>query len=225
MRTLPLLLALVVVGGPGVAARSSHQAAGSPAQDVASALQKKYDTVRDFSADFTHMYEGGVLRKKLSEQGTVLVKKPGMMRWDYKTPEPKVFVSDGRRIYLYIPADKQVTVSPVPAGDDAATAVQFLVGQGNLTRDFTVTHAGGAEPDTYVLRLQPRLPERDYEWLQLVLDRMTLRIRSLVASDKQGGKSTFQFTNFKENVGLADKTFTFKIPRGTDVRSTGQPSR
>jgi outer membrane lipoprotein carrier protein len=196
-----------------------------PAQEVAAALQKKYDAIRDFTADFVHDSEGGILRKKQTEQGFVQVKKPGKMRWDYKVPEPKVFVSDGRRIYLYVPADNQVIVSPVPEQDQATTAVLFLVGKGNLTRDFTVSYAEGGGSDMYALRLQPKLPERDYDWLQVVVDRRTLQIRSLSAADSQGGRSTFQFSNFKENVGLSDKTFAFKIPRGADVTTNGAPSR
>jgi outer membrane lipoprotein carrier protein len=192
---------------------------------VAAALQKKYHTIRDFTADIDHESEGGILRKKQSERGFVQVKKPGKMRWDYKAPEPKVFVSDGRRIYLHVPADNQVIVSPVPDEDQATTAVLFLVGKGNLTRDFKVSYADDGGPDTYSLRLDPKLPERDYDWLQIVVDRRTLQIRTLSAADSQGGRSTFQFSNFKENVGLPDKTFAFKIPRGADVTTNGGPSR
>jgi outer membrane lipoprotein carrier protein len=201
------------------------QAAPPPAQEVAAALQKKYDTIRDFTADFVHESEGGILRKKQTERGFVQVKKPGKMRWDYKVPELKVFVSDGRRIYLHVPADNQVIVSPVPDEDQATTAVLFLVGKGNLTRDFKVSYADEAGPDAYSLRLDPKLPERDYDWLQIVVDRRTLQIRTLSAADSQGGRSTFQFSNFKENVGLSDKTFAFKIPRGADVTTNGGPSR
>ncbi len=196
-----------------------------PAPEVAAALQKKYDHITDFTADFVHEAEGGLLRKKQIESGTVRVKKPGKMRWDYKSPEPKLFLSDGHRIYLHVPADNQVIISPVPEQDQATTAVLFLVGKGNLTRDFTVTYADGGGPDTYALRLQPKLPERDYDWLQLVVDRRTLQIRTLTAADSQGGRSTFQFSNFKENTGLSDKTFTFKIPRGADVTNNGVSSR
>jgi outer membrane lipoprotein carrier protein len=188
-------------------------------------VQKKYDSVRDFTADFVHDSEGGLLRKKQTESGEVQVKKPGKMRWDYKKPEPKVFVSDGRRIYLYVPADNQVIVNPVPEEDQATTAVLFLVGKGNLTRDFTVTYGEGGTSETYALRLQPRLPERDYDWLQIVIDRQTMQIRSLSAADNQGGRSTFRFSSVKENVGLADKAFEFKIPRGADVTDNGNSSR
>lgn len=230
MRISTLLPALLLAGStlaarpPAVPATAQESRALS-AQEVAAALQKKYDSVRDFTADFVQDSEGGVLRKKQSESGFVQVKKPGKMRWDYKKPEPKVFVSDGRRIYLHVPADNQVIISPVPDEDQATTAVLFLVGKGNLTRDFTVTFVPGASADTYGLRLQPRLPERDYDWLQMVVDRRTLQIRSLSAAESQGGRSTFQFSNFKENVGLTDKVFEFKIPRGAEVTNHGDTSR
>jgi outer membrane lipoprotein carrier protein len=220
MRTLLLVVAA------GFSFFSTGQAqAPPPAQEVAAALQKKYDAIHDFTADFVHQSEGGLLRKKQVERGVVQVKKPGKMRWDYKSPEQKLFLSDGHRIYLHVPADNQVIISPVPEQDQATTAVLFLVGKGNLTRDFTVTYVDGGGPDTYALRLQPKLPERDYDWLQLVVDRQTLQIRSLTAADSQGGRSTFQFSNFKENTGLSDKTFTFKIPRGAEVTNNAGPSR
>lgn len=193
-----------------------------PAQELAAALQKKYDGIRDFSADFTHLYEGGVLRKKAVERGKVFIKKPGRMRWNYTSPEEKVFVSDGRQIQLYVPADKQVIVSPVPADDRATSAVQFLMGKGSVTRDFAVSHEPGSTADTYVLRLQPKMRQADYDWLVLTIDRKSLQIRTLTAGDQQGGRSTFQFANFKENPGVSDKTFAFTPPRGTDVVKSGQ---
>jgi outer membrane lipoprotein carrier protein len=226
---IPLFLpALLLLASTHPALQAPAQP-GSPAlpppQEVAAALQKKYNSIADFTADFVHDSEGGLLRKKQTESGVVQVKKPGKMRWDYRKPEPKVFVSDGRRIYLYVPADNQVIVSPVPEEDQATTAVLFLVGKGNLTRDFTVTYAEGGSADTYALRLQPRLAERDYDWLQIVVDRRTMQIRSLSAADNQGGRSTFQFSNFKENVRLSDKAFEFKIPRGADVTDNANSSR
>jgi outer membrane lipoprotein carrier protein len=187
-----------------------------PAVETARALQQKYDRVKDFTADFTHVYEGGVLKKKASERGTVQIKKPGRMRWEYTAPDKKTFVSDGTKIYSYLPADKQVIVSNMPSDDQATTAVLFLAGKGNLTRDFNVTYAENDSPDVYALRLDPRQKQRDYDWLIVVVDRATLQIRGLTTAD-QGGRSTFTFTNYRENTSLSDKVFEFKIPRGTDV--------
>jgi outer membrane lipoprotein carrier protein len=195
---------------------------GAPtAVETARAVQQKYDRVRDFTADFTHVYEGGVLKKKSTERGTVEIKKPGRMRWEYTAPDKKLFIADGRRVYSYIPADKQVIISPLPSEDEATTAVLFLAGKGNLTREFTVSYADGAPADAWALRLDPRQKQRDYDWLVLVVDKQTYRIRALTAADQQGGRSSFQFANYKENTGLDDKLFIFKIPRGVDVITAG----
>jgi len=212
-RLLPVLLLLLPAFGAGQAR--------PPAADTARALQQKYDKVKDFTANFTHTYEGGVLKKKTTEQGTVQIKKPGKMRWEYATPEKKTFVSDGAQIYSYVPADKQAIRSPVPKDDEAGTAVLFLAGKGNLLRDFDVSYVDAPSADTVALRLNPRQKQRDYDWLIVAVDKASMQIRQLTAADQQGGRSTFQFSNYKENTGLADSVFTFKIPRGTDVISAG----
>jgi outer membrane lipoprotein carrier protein len=189
-------------------------------ETLARALQRKYDTVRDFSTDFVHSYQGGVLRKTVTERGRLLVKKPGKMRWAYTGDEQKVFVSDGRKLYSYIPADKQVYVGSVPADDQASTPALFLAGKGQLLRDFVISAGAlptGAPVGSAALKLVPKRGDGDYEWLGLVVDEASLQLRMLVAGDKQGGQSTFAFTNMKENVGLSDGEFTFKIPRGVDV--------
>jgi len=204
---------------------ASADARQQTAQAVAAALQAKYDTVRDFSADFTQQWESGVLKRKITERGKLQVKKPGKMRWDYTDPEKKLFVSDGAKIYFWVPADNQVTRSAVPKQDEATTAILFLVGKGNLTRDFTVSFAPNAPSGTYALRLDPKLRERDYEWLNLVVDQKTLQIRSLTAADRQGSQSKYEFSNFKENRGISDSTFAFKIPKGADVIDADGPSR
>jgi outer membrane lipoprotein carrier protein len=193
------------------------------APDLAQALQKKYDGVRDFSADFTHTYEGGVLRKLITERGHMIVKKPGKMRWQYTAPEEKLFVSDGVKLYSYIPQDKQVIVAAVPPDNDATTPTLFLAGKGSLTRDFTPTLVDlppGMPAGSKAIKLVPKAKQPDYDWLVLVVDPASLDLRGLVTMDAQGGKSSFSFTNLKQNLGLADKDFAFKIPRGVDVVST-----
>lgn len=192
---------------------------GSSVDEIVRSLQRKYDATRDFSASFVQTYEGGVLRQKTSERGEVFVKKPGKMRWTYTSPEAKVFVSDGRQMFAYVPADRQVVVSDVPEGDLATTPLQFLVGRGDMTRDFTASlvELPEAPAESYAIKFVPKKREPEYDWLIMVVDRSTLQLRMLQSIDSQGGTSTFLFTNLKENVGLPDSAFIFKIPRGTDV--------
>jgi outer membrane lipoprotein carrier protein len=214
---------LVVILAAAIAA---VPAADLTAAELAAALQKKVDGIKDFTTDFIHVYEGGVLRKQIAERGHLLVKKPGKMRWDYTSPEQKAFVSDGVRMYSYIPQDKQVIVAAVPPDDQATTPALFLAGKGSLTHDFTaslVAAPAGMAAGTIGLKLVPKVRQQDYDWLMLVVAPDTLAIRGLQTVDAQGGKSTFSFVNLKENTGLTDKEFAFKIPRGVDVVSA--PSR
>jgi outer membrane lipoprotein carrier protein len=216
MRIFTVLPALLLAGIPAAAQAPSRP----PAQEVASALQKKYDAIRDFTAEFVQESEGGLLRKKQTERGVVQVKKPGKMRWDYSTPEPKQFVSDGVRMYSYIPQDKQVIVASVPPENEAATPALFLAGKGSLTRDFTaslVDAPAGMPAGSRALKLVPKVRQAEYDSLVLVAEPTTLAIRGLVTVDTQGGTSSFSFTNLQENTGVTDKAFAFKIPRGVDV--------
>lgn len=199
-----------------------------PADAFAKSVQQRYNRVQDFSADFVHSYRGGALRKEATERGTMSVKKPGKMRWVYSAPEKKTFVSDGVKIYSYIPQDRQVIVSNVPQGDEATTAVMFLAGKGDVSRDFTASYAegtAGAPAGSIALKLVPKRAERDYDLLVLFVDSATRQIRALKTTDRQGGESMFTFANMKENQGLADKEFAFRIPRGVDVITDGSNSR
>jgi outer membrane lipoprotein carrier protein len=209
---LPLACALLLSVAVGLGAQTR------PAPEaLARSLQQRYQGIRDFSATFVHTYRGGVLRTQTREQGTVAVRKPGMMRFIYTAPERKDFVSDGRKVYSYIPLDKQVLVSAVPPDNQATTPALFLAGKGDIARDFTHAYVESAVPGAIALKLTPRRQEPEYEYFVITVDPATLQWRALTTRDRQGGESTLSFTNLKENQGLSDKDFAFRIPRGVDV--------
>jgi outer membrane lipoprotein carrier protein len=186
---------------------------------LAKAVQAHYQQVRDFTADFEQAYVGGALKRRTVEKGTVAIRKPGRMRWDYESPEKKLFISDGTRMYFYVPSDKQVRVSAVPEAGRVPTPILFLAGRGDLLRDFTVEEvpAPAAAAGARALRMRPVRREQEYETLTLVVDAASLAWRQLIVVDAQGGTSTFSFTNLRENVGVADSRFVFSMPKGVDV--------
>ena len=186
---------------------------------LAAKVQQRYDGIKDFQGDFVQSYEGGVLRTKTTERGTLAIKRPGRIRFTYTKPERKEFVSDGVRLYTHLVADKQVIVSPAPTADDGDVPAMFLAGQSDLARDYTptLTPLPGAAAGLLTLKLVPKDKNSDYESLGIGVDQKTLQIQFLTAVDKQGGRSSFTFTNLKENRGLSDKEFEFRIPRGVDV--------
>jgi outer membrane lipoprotein carrier protein len=215
---MPLLYPVVVIFVTMAGAAQSPSA-----EEIANALQKKYDTIRDFSADFLHQYEGGPLRRKREERGTLLVKKPGKMRWNYKPPDEKVFVADGVRLIQYFPQENRAIVGPVPADDEGA--LLFLAGRGNLTRDFNISLVTSGATDTWTLKLEPKRRQAEYDWLEVTAARDTFLLRSLTVAEKAGSRSTFHLSNFKENPGLTDKQFDFSIPRGAEVSNAGPVKR
>ena len=211
---LPPALPQAQTQAPGL-----DQDSGTP-ERLARDLQARYQGIRDFSANFVHTYSGGVLRTQTTERGTVVVKKPGLMRWVYTAPERKEFVSDGARMYAYLPEDRQVMVTTLPPDEQATTPAAFLAGRGDIVRDFSAAFDETA-PGGTALRLTPYRSEPEFEYLVVTVDPTSLQILGLTTRDRQGGDSTLSFTDLKENQGVADKAFVFSIPRGVDIITDG----
>ncbi len=217
MKTL-LVTAMTLAGALSV------QAQGGDPIALAAKIQQRYNGIKDIQADFVQTYEGGVLRTRTTERGTVAIKRPGRMRFLYTKPEKKEFVSDGNRLYAHMVADKQVIVSPAPGPGEGDIPAMFLAGQSDLARDYTPTFTAlpGAAPGLVTLKLVPKKPSAEYESLGIGVNPVTLQILFLTAVDTQGGRSSFTFSNLKENRGLADKDFVFRIPKGVDVSNGGR---
>ena len=224
--TLPTTL--VILGLRVASALPTHGQPLSrpPIDDLVRNLQTKYESVRDFSADFEHRYSGGVLRTSIVEYGTVLIKKPGKMRWRYTSSEEKLYVSDGEIFYSFFPVDQQVIIAEVPPDDQGSTPALFLAGKGSLADDFKAAYANEPEtPDSWVVRLTPETSEADYELLTLTVDRESLAITGLSTEDVQGGRSSYRFTNLVENRGVPDSSFDFEIPENAHVIRQDAPTR
>jgi outer membrane lipoprotein carrier protein len=215
VRLAAILALAIIAAGPEAAATQTP--APTPSE-LASRVQARYDTIRDFTADFTQRQTSPLLPRPVDERGEVKVKKPGRMRWTYATGDRNQVVSDGTTIYSYFPGDRHVNRTPMPKGDDASTALLFLAGRGNLTRDFAASLPDTQPAGEWRLELKPKAAEADFETLTLEVDRTSLAFRGLVVVDPQGGTSAFRFTNMRENRGLPDSEFTFVIPRGVEVR-------
>lgn len=206
---------LSVIVSTAVRTQTSQQ---PPIEELTRSIQEHYESLKNFSANFVHTYTGGLLRTTLTEHGTVLIKKPGMMRWHYEEPEEKLFVSDGIKMYSFIPFDRQVIVSRLPSEANLSTPVLFLIGEGNLLRDFTAVYSPSQDmlPDTWSIQLNPKI-DAVYESLTLTVNRVKLSIMQLSTTDFQGAVSTFTFTDLRENIVLSDAIFNFEIPKNTEI--------
>jgi outer membrane lipoprotein carrier protein len=212
-----LVVSALVLAALGVAAPLPLAAqAAPPAADLAARLQKRYESIHDFTADFTQTYRGVLLRQAATERGKVLLKKPGRIRFTYESPERKLFVSDGTVFKTYYPEERAGSISPLPKDDEASTALLFLAGRGNLARDFTAAPATGAPAGEWHLGLVPKSKQADFETLTLFIDARTLALLGFVTTDEQG-TNTIRFSNLKENTGLNDRAFEFTFPKGTEI--------
>ena len=209
-------LAVAVLVSGGVPAAT--QTAPGAAEALALRVQAHYTTVRDFTADFVLSTTSQLTPKPIVERGVLRVKKPGRMRWTFDTADKRQFISDGVRIYSYFPKDKYVLQSAIPPDNEASTALLFLSGRGNLTKDFTAVVGTGMAAGESRLVLTPRTKQADFERLTLDVASNTLEFRGLAVHDAQGGTSAYRFTGLRENVGLTDKEFEFTIPKGVVVR-------
>jgi outer membrane lipoprotein carrier protein len=190
----------------------------APAQEAAAEararrIEARHRRSTDLVARFTQTYRSGMLGRELVETGTLSVKPPGRMLWQYEKPEKKTFVADGSTFYFYVPADRQVIVRQ-QAGERGLPAL-LLSGRSDILREFAVTAElapGGRER----LRLVPRRDDPEVQVVFLEADEQD-RIRGIEVVDTQGNRSRFRFDDVRENVGLKDALFRFKVPAGVEV--------
>jgi outer membrane lipoprotein carrier protein len=202
-----LFLVLTAVSTPAATPSDAARNALALAQKV----QAHHAQVRDMQARFVQTYSSGLLGREVVEQGSMSIKRPHRMLWKYEKPEQKVFVSDGKTSYFYVPADRQVIVRD--ATGERGVALQILSGRSDLLAEFQALAVEGADDR---VRLVPRQESAEVREVVIEADAAG-RIRWIEIVDLQGNRSTFRFEDVKENKGLPDRLFEFKIPRGVEV--------
>lgn len=187
-------------------------------------LQRKYSRMQGIAADFTQTYQGPDGRF-LKESGRVVLKRPRKARWDYAMPERKVFLSDGRDIYFYVYGEREATKAPIKESVDPQIPFLFLLGQGNLRRDFSriepVPDVQPAAPGDIVLKLVPKRAPEDFKQLLAEVNPGSFEVRRLVIFGRNGSRMDFLLTNVRENYIAPDSEFTFTAPAGVILRKAG----
>jgi outer membrane lipoprotein carrier protein len=185
---------------------------------IARQVQAVYDSRSSMEIDFVQIMTSGTSGKSLEESGVVALKKPGLMRWEYQKPEDKFYISDGNNTYFYVPADKQVMTMNIDNADQEQTHILFLMGKGDLLRDFDVTIEERINPvhsDSIMLNLLPKA-EQDYDYIVLEINPRDFFVERLLSFDPLGSVTEFVFSNFRER-SFDDSYFEFSIPQGVEV--------
>lgn len=187
------------------------------AAEVVAALQARYDNTASFRAAFRQEIESLALGQKIDSRGTVYYRRPGRMRWEFVVPEKQTVVADGRTIWLYQEAQRQVVKMELASAFRTTTPLSFLVGLGKLSDDFDAELAPGPATDVVHLRLRPRAKGGDVGALELELSAGTYDIVGAVVTDATGGMTRWRFSDLERNVALEEALFQFAVPEGVDV--------
>lgn len=197
------------------------QAAESSSADlnaVVDGLQKRYASAQTVTGSFQQTYRAPGIEQV--ESGVFRMKRPGLMRWEYRQPEEKLFVADGRDAILYVPQDRQVTIQPYSASDMRGTPLELLLGGAEIRKDFSVsweTQLKPAADPTALIRLRPRSAGEEFESLILEVDPKSFDLRRIVIREHGGNTSEFLLTNIAVNVKMGDKEFKFKPPKDAEI--------
>jgi chaperone LolA len=213
--------AMLLPGLFGVSpARAAQAGQGSASvEEFVSRLESSYHAVQTLKAEFVQTYVAD--GRTRVESGSVFFARGGRMRWDYRQPEEKIFVSDGKHLLLYVPAEKQMTRSRVKASDDARVPFRLLLSRLNLRRVFGhiefADQSLHPEPGDRVLRAIPKHEDEGGYHEVLMEITSAFDIRRLVIHFSDQSSMDFEFKSIDRNAPLNPSIFSFTPPAGTDV--------
>jgi outer membrane lipoprotein carrier protein len=186
--------------------------------EFAEKVDKRYNSIGSLEAKFTEVYRGGGMSR--TESGTMYLKKPGKMRWDYSVPREKVFVTDGKNAWFYVPGEKQARRASVKDLDDLRSPLRYLLGKTKLEKEFEgLSLAPDVTPSVAgntVLRGVPKSMADRVSQVQLEIT-PEYRIARIYIEELDGSSTEFRFSDQKDNVALADQRFKFSPPAGVEV--------
>jgi outer membrane lipoprotein carrier protein len=200
------------------------QAVAGSAQDLSAlidGIQAKYSRMKGLSADFQQVYTGRDGRN-IRESGRLLLKRPGKARWEYTSPEQKLFVSDGKDVYFYVFGERQAAKSSIRASADPQIPFLFLLGRGNIRRDFSrielIADEAPIIAGNRLLRLFPKRAPEEFKQLIVEVDPNSFEVRRLVIFERSGARMDFLLSNLRENHVAPDSEFQFKPPPGVVIK-------
>lgn len=188
--------------------------------EVVDRIQESCARAQELSARFQQTITNKSLGQVLPASGILLLKRPGKMRWEYQKPEPRLFVTDGKMLWDYSPADKQVKVLKVDEAFSSRLPFAFLAGDCQLRREFEISkveNAATRAANIAILDLRPKHPELGISRMLLEVNLQTYVIQRTTLFDAAGNTTVIALTHLKLNSGLSDQQFEFAPPAGVTV--------
>lgn len=214
-----LSLGAALAPGQTAAERSAPATETVPLDAYVRQFESSYHNVRTLRASFTQEYSAW--NRTRVEAGQVSLERGGKMRWEYRKPEEKLFLSDGKDVLLYVPSEKQLTRTPVSETGDIRLPLELLVSRPNVRRIFSKIEFAGpdvlAQPGDRVLRAYPKRGAAEEYRDVLVELTPEFDIRRLVVTYPDQTTMTFIFDLIDRNVPLSPSLFEFVPPAGTEI--------
>jgi len=191
---------------------------GQDIHQTAHAVDEHYNHLRSLQTDFTEIYSGAGAER--SESGTLWLKKPRKMRWEYRSPREKLFVSDGKAVWFYLPAERQLRKTDLKKLDDLRSPIAFLLGKTKLENELQglskVVDQAPLNPDNTLLRGVPKaMADRVSEVLLEITP--SNQLARIVFTEVDGATTEFRFASPKEDLEVSDRLFQFSPPPGVET--------
>ena len=222
MKNAVLSLLLLIIGA--AVSLSWAPAFGQPSippptvREIARAVDDHYNHLHTLEGQFTETYSGNGAQRE--ESGTLWLKKPRKMRWEYRSPKEKLFLSDGQSVWFYIPAERQARKTDLKKLDDLRSPIAFLLGKTKLENELQglskVVDQAPVVPGDTLLRGVPKASVGQLSEVQLEISPSNQIVR-IVLMEEDGGTTEFRFKDWKENIELSGNQFRFTPPPGVEM--------
>ncbi len=215
---LVMILAFVGPASSGLRAPTPQTPARADLSAIIRGLEARYQAAKSLKATFLQRRSEGKRVHEI-EAGTVYFQRPGRMRWEYESPETKLFVSDGKWVWFYVPADRTVTRAKVKEAEDARVPLAFLTGKarlGRFCRRVELADAHVLAPQDFALRCLPKSAGAGFHEaiVEVTPEYALARIMVREAGDIE---TEFRFANWQENLAVPEALFHFQAPPGVAI--------
>ncbi len=205
---------LVVAAVLFCATNLSAQQNAPSVHELAARVDHRYDQLQSLKAGFSESYAGlGMTR---TESGTLFLRKPGRMMWQYSTPQGKIFLLDGKYAWFYTTGDAQVQRIPANELDDLRSPLRFLLGHTQLEKELTGLTVADAPNGCFTLTGVPKGQEKRVTRLALTVTAAGL-INGIEVEEADGAITRFTFTDEQPGVEIPAQTFHFTPPASVPV--------
>lgn len=191
------------------------------ADDLTTEIQKKYDSIKTFSADFTQTLTNAASKEQDVRSGKITFKQPSLLRWESVKPEPELLIVGESVVWDYFPEDKLALKYRTQQLFNSKTMIKFISGQAKLEEDFVVENQGD-DNGLIKLKLLPIEPETGMVLAFAWIDPEKKMMRKVLVVDFYGNGNEVAMSNIAIDLDVDDSVFEFVPPADVDVEDNTQ---